>query len=133
MELGTYTGFPDVQPAILDALETALGDDVTVAADLTGYHAGDKYVTVKPGPGGTFPLYIRQASPRFDVNVYAKTKPEAMALSLSAVKAMMELKNHVGTDFVIQNIEVTYPQDLSDPINHNPRYVFDLVVTYRFR
>lgn len=131
MPTPTYEEFPDILPAILDALESSL-TSTTVAEDLTGYHHPDKWVRVQFS-GGSFINPHRIAAPRFDINVYAKTKPETMSLALKAVKAMYALKNHVGADFVVTNVECSYPQDLSDPINHNPRFVFDLVVNYRTR
>lgn len=132
-DMNNYTEFPDILPAFLDAVQTALvADTVKVAEDLTGYHAGDKRVTMQ-FTGGVFVNPNRVARPRFDINVYASTKPLALQIALKAVKAIYDMKNHVGSNFVVTEVDCSYPQDLSDPINHNPRFVFDTNISYRFR
>lgn len=122
-----FTKHPDLLPTLLDHLQTQLGH--TVAEDLTGWLAPNIWITIQP-TGGTI-ARVRTASPRYDVNVYAPTKSEAFDIAMDTIKALMELRNFVSSDYVVTDVSCSYPADISDPINSNPRWVFDLTLSYR--
>lgn len=119
---------PDLLPTVFEYLEN-LFPTRTFAEDLTGWQAPEVWITIAPS-GGTI-RRLRLGSPRLDVNVYAPTKPQAFDIAMDVIQALMEMKNFQGDDFVITNIECSYPADISDPLNYNPRWVFDVSLTYR--
>jgi hypothetical protein len=123
-----FNKHPDLLPEVLDELESVL-PSYHFAGDLTGWKAPNVWVTIQSS-GGTI-AKIRTGSARYDVNVYAPSKPAAFSISMDVIKALMELLNHQGSNFVITNVECSYPADISDPINNNPRFVFDLTFAYR--
>lgn len=116
---------------LLPDMFTHLGGllDYTFAEDLTGWEAPETWITIQPSGGGIGK--VRLATPRFDVNVYGPTKPEAFGISMDVIQALMQMKNFVGDGFVITDVICSYPADISDPLNYNPRWVFDLTITYR--
>jgi hypothetical protein len=122
-----FTKHPDLLPVVLDQLQTTLGH--TVAGDLTGWTAPNVWITIQ-STGGSI-ARIRTGSVRYDVNVYAPSKPEAFDISMDTIKAVMELLNYTSTNFVVTDVACSYPADISDPINSNPRFVFDVTVSYR--
>lgn len=118
----------DLLPAVFDYLGD-LFPTRTFAEDLTGWEAPEVWITIQPS-GGTISR-IRLGNPRLDVNVYAPTKPQAFSIAMDVIQALMEMKNFRTDDFVITGIECSYPADISDPLNYNPRWVFDVTLTYR--
>lgn len=123
--------FPDIVPELLDALDV-LVSDCDVAGDLKGWHAPEKRVTIQSTGGAPRPNG-RGTDERFDVNVYAPAKPAAKALALQVAAKLYTLNNHAGTGFIITDVDVTMPADITDPINSNPRFVFDATISYRRR
>lgn len=123
--------YPDILPEILDQLDTDI-PDCDVAGDLKGWHAPEKRVTLQTTGGNVLPNG-RGAAERFDVNVYAPAKPATKALALATQAKIYLLNNYIGDDFVITNVECTMPADITDPINSNPRFVFDATISYRRR
>lgn len=119
---------PDLLPSIFTHL-TTLFPSYTFAEDLTGWEAPEVWITIQPSGGSVG--RIRLGQPRLDVNVYGPTKPEAFDISMDVIQALMQMKNFKTNDFVITNIVCSYPADISDPLNYNPRWVFDLTITYR--
>lgn len=118
---------PDEVIAVIDYLQasTRLAPyDVNIAGDLKGWHAPDKWITVQT-TGGSFEG-LRTATPRLDLNVYAPSKPLAKEIALTAVAELRSMKNHTTDDLVVIRAEPSWPADITDPINSNPRYVFDL-------
>lgn len=125
-----YPLFTDPVPDILAKLGTFL-PGYHLAEDLTGWTKGNTWVTVQP-TGGSFPNANRIASVRLDINAYGPTKPNTQTIALQAIQAFYKLKNEKLTSgIVITGIECSYPADISDPINNNPRYVFDVTLNYR--
>lgn len=122
--------FIDTLPEILDLLQTSLG--FTVSEDLKGWTKGEQRATIQP-TGGTVTNPYRVWSPRYDVNCYANTKPEAIQISLETIQALYMLKGTVlpvsGT--VVTDVECSFPADITDPVNNNPRWVFDVTISYR--
>lgn len=119
---------PDLVPYVIDWFETQL-PSYHIAQDLTGWHAPEVWITVQPTGG--FINRIRTGSAQMDVNVYAPGKPEAFSIAMEAVRAFMQMPNYTGDDVVITEVTCSYPADISDPINENPRFVFDVTINYR--
>jgi len=128
MALRPFQKHPDLIPAIIAFFTTNL-PSVHVAGDQTGWDKGDTWMTIQPSGGSI--SRIRSGSARFDVNVFGPTKPATFDLSMDAVKTLMQMINYVNGDAVITDVECSYPADISDPLNSNPRYVFDVTINYR--
>lgn len=128
MALRPFQKHPDLLPVII-AFFTANLPSVHVAGDMTGWDKGDTWMTIQPSGGAI--SRIRSGAARFDVNVFGPTKPAAFDLSMDAVKTLMQMINYVNGDAVITDVECSYPADISDPLNSNPRYVFDVTINYR--
>lgn len=121
--------FPDPIKDILEFLTDNLA--YTVAEDLTGWHKPEIRVTVQP-TGGTIPNGYRIYRPVYDVNVYGPEKPETMDAALNALQAFYEMKNIVlESGAVCTEVSCSWPADIQDPINSNPRFVFDASLTFR--
>jgi hypothetical protein len=121
--------FPDPIRDIIDYMNDSL--DAHVATDLKGWHAPTLWVTVQP-TGGIIVNSYRVFRPVYDVNIYGPTKPEAMNLALEAMQAMYFMKNEVlESGAVCTEVSCSWPADIQDPINSNPRYVFDANLTFR--
>jgi hypothetical protein len=125
-----YSKHPDLLPEVLDHLKTLL-PTYTFAEDLTGWEAPEQRITIQPS-GGTISR-IRTASPRYDVNVYGPSKPGAFSISMDVIKAVLQMRNYTGSNFVITDVQCSYPADISDPLNYNPTWVFDITFSYRTR
>lgn len=123
-----YSKHADLLPAVLDHLEAIL-PSYDFAEDLTGWNAPEQRITIQPSGGSI--SRIRTATPRYDVNVYGPTKPAAFSIAMDVIKAVMQMRNYTSSNFVITNVECSYPADISDPLNYNPRWVFDLTFSYR--
>jgi hypothetical protein len=122
--------FSDPVVDIINYLESALPLFV-VAEDLTGWHKPEVRVTIQP-TGGVVVNPHRIFRPVYDVNAYAPTKTAAMAAALEALRAIYTLKNQVlESGQVVTEVECSMPSDLTDPINNNPRFVFDASITMR--
>lgn len=122
-----YEILPDETLAIIEYLEanTVLQPyELTIAGDLKGWHAPEKWITVQ-GSGGSFEG-VRVGNPRVDVNVYAPSKPLAKRIALTAATELRKSKNFITTHAVIIKANPSWPNDLTDPINSNPRYNFDV-------
>lgn len=128
MALHPFQKHPDLLPAIIAFFTTNL-PSVHVAGDLTGWDKGEEWLTIQP-TGGTV-ARIRSGAARFDVNIYGDTKPAAFSLAMDAIKIFMQMINYVNGDAVITDVDCSYPADISDPLNSNPRYVFDVTINYR--
>jgi len=128
MALRPFQKHPDLIPAIIAFFTTNL-PSVHVAGDQTGWDKGDTWMTIQPSGGAI--SRIRSGAARFDVNVFGPTKPATFDLSMSAVKTLMQMINYVNGDAVITDVECSYPADISDPLNSNPRYVCDVTINYR--
>lgn len=128
MSLRPFQKHPDLLPVIISFFNTNL-PSLHVAGDMTGWDKGDTWITIQP-TGGSI-ARIRSGAARFDVNVFGATKPATFDLSMDAIKTLMQMINYVNGEAVITNVECSYPADISDPLNSNPRYVFDVIVNYR--
>lgn len=123
--------FSDDMLDILPFLEANLPGAYVVSEDLTGWHKPEVRVTVQ-STGGTIVNPHRIMKPVYDINVYGPTKPAAKAAALLALQTMYKMKNHVFTSGqVCTEVECSYPSDIQDPINSNPRFVFDVSLTIR--
>lgn len=128
-----YPIFPDETLVTIPYLEnhpylTPYG--AMVAADLKGYVAGVRWISVQ-ATGGNKLNKVRVAAPRVDINVYAETKPLAKKIALAAVAALESMKGHTTSEAVVINTDVSLPADLTDSVNSNPRYVFDATIDIR--
>jgi len=128
MALRPFQQHPDLIPVVINFFEINL-PAYHVAGDLTGWEKGQEWITIQP-TGGTISR-IRTGNARMDVNVYGPTKPETFDISMATIKTLMQMINYTYGDAVITNVECSYPADISDPLNSNPRYVFDVVLNYR--
>lgn len=122
-----YADMPDEVKAIISYLEASANLAVyspTIAADLKGYQAPETWITVQT-TGGSFEG-VRTGAPRLDINVYASSKPLAKRIALRVAQDLRGMKNYVTDELVVIRAEPTWPADITDPLNSNPRYVFDL-------
>lgn len=104
----------------------------TVAGDLKGYVAPARWITVQE-TGGSEKNPVRVNAPRVDINVYAETRYAAKEIARHAIAAMKSMKNAVFSDAVITKVETSPPANLTDPVNAQPRYVFDATIHIRPR
>lgn len=104
----------------------------TVAGDLKGFVAPERWITVQE-TGGSEENPVRVVAPRVDINVYAETRGVAKRMALAAIAAMKSMKNQVFDDAVIIRVETSTPANLTDPVNAQPRYVFDATIHIRPR
>lgn len=120
-----YAVHPDEVKAVIEFLEAdSRLPDIDIAGDLKGWHAPEERITVQT-TGGSFEG-VRTGTPRLDVNVYAPSKPAAKELALTACAVLRSMKNYNNSEIVIIKVEPSWPADITDPINSNPRFVFDL-------
>lgn len=133
--MGVFTQYeilPDETLALIQFLEesTRLAPyNPHIAEDLKGWQAPETWITVQATGGGY--EGIRTGNPRVDVNVYAKSKPLAKEIALTVAAEIRSMKNYVTDDAVIIRCNPSWPNDLTDPINSNPRYVFDVQMWLR--
>lgn len=128
----SYEVLPDETLALIEFLEASarLAEfDLHIAEDLKGWHAPEKWVTVQ-ATGGNFGG-VRTGNPRVDVNVYAPAKPLAKRIALVTAAEIRSMKNYVTDEAVIIRCDCSWPNDLTDPINSNPRYTFDVQMWLR--
>lgn len=119
---------PDLIPAVIDWFETQL-PAYHVAGDLKGWQYPEEWITIQPSGG--FISRVRTGTAQMDVNVYGETKPSTFAIAIKAVKAFSQMRNFYDDTVVITNVTCSYPADISDPISSNPRYIFDVTISYR--
>lgn len=127
-----YEVLPDETLSLIEYLEASSRlspYDLTIAEDLKGWHAPEKWITVQ-ATGGNYDG-IRTGNPRIDVNIYAPSKPLAKEIALVAAAEIRSMKNYVSETAVIIRCDPTWPNDLTDPINSNPRYTFDVQMWLR--
>lgn len=107
----------------------ALG--ATVAADLVGYDAGKRWITVQV-TGGTRPILRRLDAPRLDLNAYAETRHMAHHVCEAALHSLSQMPGYTHTTGVVTGLEVgVRPSDLTDPVNNQFRFVADITVYLR--
>lgn len=104
----------------------------TVSGDLKGFVAPMRWITVQE-TGGSDENPVRVSAPRVDINIYAEARPVAKRMALAAIAAMKSMKNMVFDDAVIIRVETSTPANLTDPVNSQPRYVFDATIHIRPR
>lgn len=105
----------------------------TVAGDLVGFTAGDRWLSVST-TGGTSVIAFRLHAVSVDVNAYAETRPMARRLCATAVQALWEMRNYVTADAVVAAVDAALtPTDLTDTISHAYRFVADVTVHIRPR
>lgn len=132
-----YTPTPDPVKVAIDWLlghPYITGNAIRVAGDLKGYSNTGTFVTVAT-TGGDGEIVVNVLnSATLDVNCYADSKNEAYrgcALVLAAIKGM---KNQVLDDLVVTGFNGgSPPQDLTDPVNSNYRFVSDIDLLFRNR
>lgn len=125
--MSLYEVMPDETLVLIEYLEQsqALAPfNLTIAEDLKGWHAPEKWITVQ-ATGGRLEG-VRTGNPRVDVNVYAPSKPLAKKIALTAVSEIRSAKNFITSQAVVIKANPSWPNDLTDPINSNPRYTFDV-------
>lgn len=118
---------PDEVLAVIEYLESSdrlEPYDVEIAGDLKGWQAPEKRITVQT-TGGSFEG-VRTATPQLDLNVYGPSKFVAKQIAMTAVADLRSMKNYHNSEIVIIRAKPSWPADITDPINSNPRFVFDL-------
>lgn len=129
-----YPIFPDEVKHVIEYLDghsyLASSAPVTVAGDLKGFVAPQRWITVQ-ATGGSDENPRRVAAPRVDVNVYAESTPTAKRIALAARAAMNSMRNVVFDDAVFIRVATSTPADLTDPVNSQPRFVFDATIHIR--
>lgn len=127
-----YEVLPDETLALIEFLQASsrlASYDLTIAEDLKGWHAPEKWVTVQ-ATGGSMEG-VRTGNPRIDVNIYAPAKPLAKQIALTVAAEIRSMKNFVANNCVVIKCDPSWPNDLTDPINSNPRYTFDVQMWLR--
>lgn len=131
-----YPVFPDETKHVIGYLSSEallLGfAPYTVAGDLKGFVAPERWITVQE-TGGSEENPIRVNAPRLDINIYAESRYVAKEIARYAVAALKSMKNSVFDDAVIIRVETSPPVNLTDPVNAQPRYVFDATIHIRPR
>jgi hypothetical protein len=130
-----YPVFPDETKHVIEYLTTAellQPFAPRVAGDLKGYTSPARWITVQE-TGGSEENPVRVAAPRVDINVYAESRNVAKTIARNAVAAMKSMKNMVFDDAVVIRVETSTPANLTDPVNSQPRYVFDATIYIRPR
>lgn len=131
-----YPVFPDETKHVIEYLTSAElllpFAPYRVAGDLKGYVAPARWITVQE-TGGSEENPVRVAAPRVDINVYAESRYVAKTIARNAVAAMKSMKNMVFDDAVVIRVETSTPANLTDPVNSQPRYVFDATIHIRPR
>lgn len=133
--MATFTDYeilPDETLVLIQFLEasTRLASFTPhIAEDLKGWHAPEVWITVQ-ATGGSYDG-VRTGNPRIDVNVYAPSKPLAKEIALTAAAEIRSMKNYVTDQAVVIRCDPSWPNDLTDPINSNPRYTFDVQMWLR--
>ena len=125
---------PDEVVAVIEYLEASdrlAPYAVEIAGDLKGWQAPEKRITVQTTGGGF--EGVRTATPQLDLNVYAPSKFLAKQIALTAVADLRSMKNYYNDNIVILRAEPSWPSDITDPLNSNPRFVFDLNLWIRPR
>jgi hypothetical protein len=125
---------PDEVLAVIEYLEASdrlAPYNVEIAGDLKGWQAPEKRITVITTGGGFEGK--RTATPQLDLNVYAPSKFVAKQIAMTAVADLRSMKNYYNSEIVIIRAEPSWPADITDPINSNPRFVFDLNLWIRPR
>lgn len=118
---------PDEVVAVIDYLEASdrlAPYNVDIAGDLKGWQAPEKRITVQT-TGGSFEG-LRTGNPQLDLNVYGPSKFVAKQIAMTAVAELRSMKNFYNNDIVILRSQPSWPADITDPLNSNPRFVFDL-------
>lgn len=105
---------------------------LTVSGDLKGFVAPARWITVQE-TGGSEENPVRVNAPRIDINVYAESRYMAKTIARYAIAAIKSMKNTVFSDAVIIRVETSPPANLTDPVNAQPRYVFDATIHIRPR
>lgn len=131
-----YPVFPDETKHVIEYLD---GNDlltpfspVRVSGDLKGFVAPARWITVQE-TGGSEENPVRVAAPRVDINVYAESRYVAKQIARAASAALKSMRNMVFDDAVIIRVETSTPANLTDPVNSQPRYVFDATIHIRPR
>lgn len=101
-----------------------------VAGDLKGFVAPARWITVQE-TGGSDENPYRVAAPRVDINIYAESRGVAKRMAQAARAAMKSMKNVIFDDAVFIRVETSTPANLTDPVNAQPRYVFDATIHIR--
>lgn len=131
-----YPVFPDETKHVIEYLDghplLSSFTPYTVAGDLKGFVAPARWITVQE-TGGSEENPVRVAAPRVDINVYAESRYVAKWIARVAIAAMKGMKNAVFDDAVIIRVETSTPVNLTDPVNSQPRYVFDATIHIRPR
>lgn len=105
--------------------------DATISGDLVGYLAGGRWVVVTV-TGGSRPLPFRLDAPRLDINTYGETRAMAHLLCETAMSSLYAARNYVHSTGVVAGVEFgVRPADMTDPVNHQYRFVGDLTFHVR--
>jgi hypothetical protein len=101
-----------------------------VAPNLNGYEDGMRYVVVSPAPGSR-PVDRRLDARTITVNCYAEDYESTLLLAERALAAILSMRGKY-TDLVVTDTEVSVtPYDLTDQLNGEYRFVFDVVIYFR--
>lgn len=128
---------PDIMLSILNHLRSSselTSFNVTkICPDLTGYESGQSWIKVRKAPG-TAVIDGRLDACQIDFNCYAETRDETERLASAARAAILNMKGYTDEDegVVVTFVETnTTPFDMTDPVDNQYRYVFDVTVFFR--
>jgi hypothetical protein len=132
-----YIPTPDPVKVAIDWLKDhqyIVDNNITVAGDLKGYGNSGTWVTVST-PGGPGEIVVnRLHGATLDINCYADTKSNAYMGCSNALAALRGSKGQVFGTLVVTGFDGgAPPQDLTDPVNSNYRFVSDIDIIFRSR
>ena len=128
---------PDVLPVVvgwLAAHPAVAAMAARVSVDLTGFTAGERWVSVAnivPGSRDGSGVIVRIP---LDINAYAEDKPTAHKLARTVIAALLDLWGVIRGDVIVCAVEpVLEPFVLTDPDNSAARFVAQVAVFARNR
>lgn len=132
-----FTPTPDPVKVAIDWLKDhpyIVDNNITVAGDLRGYHNTGTFVTVSTSGGPGEIVKNRLYAATLDVNCYADSRDGAYDGCAFALAALKGSKNQVFGLMVVTDLDGgAPPQDLTDPVNSNYRFVSDIDMYFRNR
>lgn len=100
-----------------------------VAPNLNGYESDMRYIMVSPAPGSR-PVTRRLDARTITVNCYAEDYESTLLLAETALAVVLSMRGKY-TDLVVTDTETSVtPYDLTDQLNGEYRFVFDVVIYF---
>lgn len=103
---------------------------VHVAPNMNGYTSDARWISVSPAPG-TRIVKRRLDARTMTFNCYAEDYDSTLLLAEKALAAVLDMKGKY-TDLTVTEVDVSVlPYDLTDQLNGEYRFVFDVIIYFR--